>query len=204
MKNIFLILALVLASFTASAQPIQRTRWTTNTDLVVIDGSVLNNIPLGSLQALPITNTQTGVTLTGNFSGSLVGTNVQVTGGAGNIFATNGTVFASSNLQAGGTFIGNAAGLTNLPPGAIQYRAGFSNLANLSVSQAVTFVVAFPASVGTNYTPSVSFLGAALAGAVSPSYNAITTNGFTVNLSVGITGGENFVWTALPWTTPAR
>lgn len=103
-----------------------------------------------------------------------------------------------------GTYTGNGTNLTNLPPAAIQYRAGFSNLANLSVSQTVTFVVPFPASVGTNYTPSVSFLGAALAGSVSPSYNAITTNGFTVNLSVGITGGENFGWTAMPWTTPSR
>lgn len=115
---------------------------------------------------------------------------------------TNATVVG--NLTVTGTYTGNGTNLTNLPPAAIQYRAGFSNLANLSVSQAVTFVVPFPASVGTNYTPSVSFLGAALAGSVSPSYNSITTNGFTVNLSVGITGGENFGWTATPWTTPSR
>ena len=93
--------------------------------------------------------------------------------------------------------IGTLTVTNKLSPSAIQYRAGTTNIASLATSQAVTFSSFFPSTVGTNYRVGIAF-DSTLASAVSAAATSKTTNGFTITLSAGITGGVNVDWTALP------
>lgn len=115
------------------------------------------------------------------------------------VMFTPATATIASSVSANTANIGTLTLTNALIPSALPYRAGISNLGSLSLSQAILFSSPFPTSIGTNYTPSVSFIGAALVVSPELSYNNITTNGFTVNLSTGINGAETIEYTAWPF-----
>lgn len=71
---------------------------------------------------------------------------------------------------------------------------GNTNIGNLATSLVISIGHTM---TSTNYTPAVSFMGSALAAAVAPTYSARTTTTFTLNLSAGISGGENLSWSVV-------
>lgn len=77
------------------------------------------------------------------------------------------------------------------------YRAGQQAIASLSTSQAVTFSSPLSPSLGTNYAVSVTADGT-LAAAVGFGITSKTTNGFTITLSGGVTGGVTVDYHVLP------
>lgn len=116
--------------------------------------------------------------------------------------------------QTGGTLIlpthyGNGGGLTNIPASsisstttitnkAILYRSTNVVIGNLATSVAVVFSSPFPSWVGTNYSVTYGADGT-LAAAVSPGTTSKTTNGFTMTVSAGISGGGAFEYLAFPY-----
>lgn len=85
-----------------------------------------------------------------------------------------------------------------VPSSALPIRAGFQAIGNLATSQAVTFTTPLASAVGTNYSVSISS-DSTLASAVGFSATSKTTNGFTITLSAGVTGGIGVDYTAIPY-----
>jgi hypothetical protein len=107
-----------------------------------------------------------------------------------------------------GIFTGNGGGLTNLQALSITggtitnisilYRSTNITIGNLATSVAVIFSSPFPSWVGTNYSVTYGADGT-LAAAVSPGTTSKTTNGFTMTVSTGISGGGAFEYMAIPY-----
>lgn len=87
---------------------------------------------------------------------------------------------------------------TNVATGLSSYRAGFQAIGNLATSQAVTFSTPLASAVGTNYSVSINS-DSTLASAVGFSATSKTTNGFTITLSAGVTGGVGVDYKATPY-----
>ncbi len=71
---------------------------------------------------------------------------------------------------------------------------GTTNIGNLATSLVISLGHTMP---DTNYVPSISFIGGALAAAITPTFSATTTTEFTLNLSAGITGGSPIRWSVI-------
>jgi len=72
---------------------------------------------------------------------------------------------------------------------------GTTNIGNLATSLVINFNG--HTMPDTNYMISIAFIGGVLSAAVTPSFSATTTTQATVNLSVGIAGGENLRWSVI-------
>ncbi len=77
-------------------------------------------------------------------------------------------------------------------PSVSVFYTGSTNLGNLATSLVINIGHTMPS---TNYTPAVSFIGGVAS--VVPSYAALTTTNFTLNLSAGIAGGEPLRWSVI-------
>ena len=96
------------------------------------------------------------------------------------------------------TGIPGAVTLPTIPSSFIIYRAGVTNLGNLVTNVAVTFSTPLPPSVGTNYYTSTS-INAASISALTMAVISKTTNGFTLLLNVGVSGGVTVDYMAIPY-----
>lgn len=105
---------------------------------------------------------------------------------------------ASADTIIATNFTGNGAGLTNIPvagfTGGAVFYSGTTNIGNLSVSQVVLIGHTMP---NTNYVPAVIWTATTGAPSAVPAILARTTTSFTVGVSAGITGGDNFLWSVI-------
>lgn len=97
-------------------------------------------------------------------------------------------VFGTSPTFNGTVTIDNLA-MTN----GAAFWTGKTNIGNLATSLVISIGHTM---ANTNYSPSVSVLGAALTG-ISPSYSGLTTTQFQLNLGTGIAGGDNLTWSVI-------
>ena len=193
------------AAIAASANALNLTNANTTNSFIALDvatralipatnGFVAANITnqvvqaLASLASLAVTNTQTGVTLAGTFSGALGG---QVTAGTGSSVPaqyltgtvpygvlpqyanTNGSSITDTNLggftaQGAASFIGNGGGLTNLPAASL---VGTIPPAALAIGSNLLMLVMY-----TNLSPGWYFVTNTTTGLVS---EFLGTNGFS-------------------------
>lgn len=144
------------------------------------------------------------LTLGGNqvFSATASGVSMNGGGGVTNLQgAVNQTAgpYMTTNPVTGGLVPSyNAALFTNLPASALNYRSGFTNIPTLTASLPIVFNRPFSPSIGTNYWVGITF-DSTLAGAISASATAKTTNGFTLTLNAAITGQQGIDYYAIPY-----
>lgn len=159
----------------------------------------LSGLTAGQITALMVLAGSNGVALSNLSSSSLIGALPAISGAAlttlpaGNL---TGTLPAISGANLTGITAANLTG--TLPASVIPYRSGVANIGNLSTSQAVVFSSPMASAVGANYYVGISF-NSTLAAAISASATSKTTNGFTITLSAGITGGVTADYMAIPY-----
>ena len=119
--------------------------------------SLTGTLPLALLPATVVTNTETGVTLGGTFSGNGSGLTNLNTAQFANSVLTNG----ETGLTLGGTFSGNGGGLTNLNASQLNGAVPSASLTSVPAASLTGTVPAtsLPASVVTNTETGVTLGG---------------------------------------------
>lgn len=113
------------------------------------------------------------------------------------ILLSAGTVSTVTNIagsQITGAISPTALVASGLPTNSPVFYSGTTNIGNLATSLVVAIGHTMP---NTNYTPSVTIIGGALAASTTPSCSVLTTNSFTLNLSAGIAGGDQINWSVI-------
>lgn len=170
--------------------------------LITSDGN--GNLSVVSLLVNPgtISGNASGVTSVNSLSGIDWANVVGVVGNNNSdgymVFANDGTPHVTfdgsvlTNLNA--SSIGSGTVPLARLPNQVTNGVFFTGRTNIG-SLATTLTIAIGHTMSsTNYCPSVSILGGALASSTTPSFSALTTTNFVLNLSVGITGGDNLAW----------
>lgn len=156
----------------------------TNCTWNIIGGSItISNAQAGAPGA---TNCVFGISGTGNI--------INI---AGTLIQTNGCSTASMfNVIPGSTYTLNVLDptATILRPLIAQIYSGRTNISSIATS--LTIAIGRTMS-STNYTPSASFLGAALAAASTPTFSGLTTTNFVMNLSVALGANDDVAWSVI-------
>lgn len=136
------------------------------------------------VQAPTYINTGTSFSFPNSGQAFIIGTNIPT----GVVSGVPGTFYLNFNGGAGNTLWIKESGNNNTSGWIAynNYRAGSQAITSLSTSQAVTFSTPF--QPGTSYSVSIN-PDSTLASSVGFSATSKTTNGFTITLSAGITGG---------------